>query len=106
PNSPPQSVHWMNPLKIKFLKSLINHRKKRHPKTLLKGEVSIRTSTPRAEPHQRKLQILSNHTRRKGKAQVSRDGLSFEMLKFERQVKNNDKGFEMEEKKLNHSVAL
>ena len=41
-----------------------------------------------------------------GKAQVARDGLSFEMLKFERQVKNDDKGVELEEKKFNHSVAL
>ena len=28
------------------------------------------------------------------------------MLKFERQVKNNDKGIELEEKKFNHSVKL
>ncbi|KNZ45783.1 hypothetical protein VP01_7805g2 [Puccinia sorghi] len=40
------------------------------------------------------------------KTQFSRDGLSFEMLKFERQVKNDDKGVELEEKKFNHSVAL
>ncbi|KNZ49143.1 hypothetical protein VP01_5188g1 [Puccinia sorghi] len=44
--------------------------------------------------------------RDEGKAQVSRDGLTFEMLKFEQKVKNNDKGFELEEKKFNHSVAL
>ncbi|KNZ55996.1 hypothetical protein VP01_2525g2, partial [Puccinia sorghi] len=34
------------------------------------------------------------------KTQVARDGLSFEMLKFERQVKNDDKGVELEEKKI------
>ncbi|KNZ45078.1 hypothetical protein VP01_850g5 [Puccinia sorghi] len=28
------------------------------------------------------------------------------MLKFEQQVKNNDKGVELEERKFNHSVAL
>ncbi|KNZ60427.1 hypothetical protein VP01_15569g1, partial [Puccinia sorghi] len=89
----------------------------RHPKTLLKENElhqTIRTSTPRAEPHQRKLQIHSNHTRSASKrdedslekAQVSRDGLSFEMLKFERQVKNDDKSVELEEKKFNHSVTL
>ncbi|KNZ64469.1 hypothetical protein VP01_10250g1, partial [Puccinia sorghi] len=92
---------------LEFLKILINHQKKRHPKTILKeneGHQTIRTSTPRAESHQRKLQILSNHMRRM--TQVAIDGLSFEMLKFERQVKNDDKGVELEEKKFNHSVAL
>ena len=41
-----------------------------------------------------------------GKAQFARDGLSFEMLKFKCQVKNNDKGVELEEKKFNHSITL
>ncbi|KNZ46659.1 hypothetical protein VP01_7085g1, partial [Puccinia sorghi] len=101
PSSPPQSVYWMNHLK-----------RRRHPKKIQnedKGHQTLRTSTPRAEAHQMKLQICLNHMRSmhpiEMKAQVS-DGLSFEILKFESQVKNNDKGVELEEKKFNHSVAL
>jgi len=49
----------MNPLKTIHLKD-------RLPKTLPKekeGLRTLRTSTPRAEAHQRKLPIHSNHTR-------------------------------------------
>ncbi|KNZ59079.1 hypothetical protein VP01_1803g4 [Puccinia sorghi] len=80
---------------MNFLKSLINHRKKRHPKTLQKekeGHKTVRTSTPRAKPHQRKLQIRSNNTG--------------SMPPSEMKFKNNDKGVELEEKKFNHSVTL
>ncbi|KNZ47879.1 hypothetical protein VP01_6070g2 [Puccinia sorghi] len=98
---------------MKFLKSLINHWKKRHPTTLLKenkGHKTIRKSTPRDKPRQRKLQILSNHARsmppREMKAQFARDGLSFETFKFEWKVKNDYKGVELEEKKYNYSVEL
>ncbi|KNZ48308.1 hypothetical protein VP01_5761g1 [Puccinia sorghi] len=35
---------------------------------------------------------------------LTEDGLTFEMLKFEKQVKNNDKGVELEKKKFNHSL--
>ena len=38
--------------------------------------------------------------------QVAQDGLTFEMLKFEQQIKNNDKGVELEERKFNHSITL
>ncbi|KNZ58623.1 hypothetical protein VP01_1893g4 [Puccinia sorghi] len=77
---------------------------KQHFKRKKKG-IKLSEHQPRAELYQRKLQIRSNHTTRR-KAQVSRDGLTFEMLKFEQQVKNNDKGVELEEKKFSHSVVL
>ena len=41
-----------------------------------------------------------------GKAQVAKDTLGFEMMKYERQVQNNGKGVELEEKKFNHSIIL
>jgi len=56
----------MNPLKTIHLKRRINKMKNRVPKTLPKekeGLRTLRTSTPRAEAHQRKLPIHSNHTR-------------------------------------------
>ncbi|KNZ62757.1 hypothetical protein VP01_1225g3 [Puccinia sorghi] len=54
--------------KLKFFhqKRSINNRKRRNPETLQnenKGNQTIKTSTPRAKPHQRKLYIHSNHTR-------------------------------------------
>ncbi|KNZ53077.1 hypothetical protein VP01_3350g2 [Puccinia sorghi] len=102
PNSPPQSVHWMNPLKMKFLKSLINHRKKRHLTTHLKenkGHQTIRKSTPRAKPHQRKLQIYSNDTRRMPKRDEG-ENFDFEIFSSdqstpEREEKEKDRSFEM-----------
>ncbi|KNZ49432.1 hypothetical protein VP01_5009g1 [Puccinia sorghi] len=111
------SVHWMNPLNMKFLKSLINHRKKRHPTTLLKeckGYQTIIISTPRAKPHQRKLQILSNNTRSMPPREMKVRTLTFRfshlinqhLTEFERQVKIDYKGVELEEKNFNHSVAL
>ncbi|KNZ51265.1 hypothetical protein VP01_4017g2, partial [Puccinia sorghi] len=158
PNSPPQSVHWMNFFKmnhmkrmsnhskrminhlirminhlkrminhlkgmINHLKRMINHMKRRFTKKLRKenkGHQTLRTSTLRAKAPQKKLQIHLNPMRsihpreiqvstlasRIGKAQVARDGLSFVMLKYECQFKNNDKGVELEEKNFNHTVAL
>ena len=41
-----------------------------------------------------------------GKAQVAKDTLGFEMMKYERQVQNNGKGVELEEKKFNHLIIL
>ncbi|KNZ46047.1 hypothetical protein VP01_7605g1 [Puccinia sorghi] len=41
-----------------------------------------------------------------GKTEVARDGIIFEMLKFEWQVKNDEKGVELEEEKFKHLVAL
>jgi len=41
-----------------------------------------------------------------GKAQVAKDSLGFEMMKFERQVQNEGKGVELEENTFNHSILL
>jgi hypothetical protein len=50
--------------------------------------------------------ILKHISSCSGKAQVARDSLSFEMMKFERQVANDNKGVQLEEKKFNHSIQL
>ncbi|POV99325.1 hypothetical protein PSTT_13857 [Puccinia striiformis] len=41
-----------------------------------------------------------------GKAQVAREGLGFEMFKFDRQMNKDDKGVELEGRRLDHTIAL
>ncbi|KNZ43881.1 hypothetical protein VP01_9767g1 [Puccinia sorghi] len=58
-------------------------------------------ATPKEGPNPLKLYKEYASKRDEAKAPVARDGLSFEMLKFEQQVKNNDKSVELEEKNSN-----
>ncbi|KNZ57748.1 hypothetical protein VP01_2082g4 [Puccinia sorghi] len=58
------------------------------------GHQTVRTSTPRVEPHQRKLKILSNHTRKMASA------LRYLNLSMELGEKKLDHRIKMEEKNL------
>ena len=65
-NWPPQSVLWMNHLRTNCLETKTHHQIRRHPGTIQKekeGPPTIKTSTPRAEQHQRKPLTRLNHTR-------------------------------------------
>ncbi|KNZ58563.1 hypothetical protein VP01_1905g5 [Puccinia sorghi] len=63
-------------------------------------------ATPKEAPNPFKSYEEYASKRDEGKAPGARDGLKFEMLKFEQQVKNNDKGVELEEEKFNHSCSF